>query len=686
MLLGLRPLPAAARAVSRRCFSAAVDAVAPEVREKIAEHICRRRQRGADVNWSYLKERFNVSKEVAKQIEVQAAAAAKRSSPVSARITRLADDAYDAESGQRDWSTVTRKAELPLVECLGHFSAELSKHPVQPRPTVDDWSTKDILAVRDLLDGLPKVLRYDAWNLAGAYINALPGDCRDVFGLPHCRSPAPKVVAALKQHRDNGMTYGQLHKRFPIYTSERRLALPFHRETQKKAARGEKTWDTGTLAPKVREHISQAVREHYRPGNQKAVIQQLVRELPHIDPYRIDVAAAEAIKVERRAVKSNIDRLAKLVSTFGDDWDRAAATGNSDKDSGVSPGGSRGPARRWTNKDYSELLRLVASYGDEPVDWAARALADAVDAEVQRQLACGSGVDWEQVGQAAGLDVCMCLELCRIDEGKGRWVYDPDTFSWATAKRMEAFIADNYPLPAAPNFRAVSNYLWVDIDDCIRMVDVLRGKITMTAALRARVAEMRRSGMLLAEISKQLTPFPLKQDKIWGLVREDKTRRVPASPEIREWVVDFLDSNAEGCTYQELRQLAKVRFNGPDKSSALIKLQAKATYHRAYVARLEKADMAAVFEQVTLKKVTHQAMAAQLGVPSQSLAIQIEKHKSKMYSGTWTDAEVAQLMEFLDKTPTPHPWEYFAKKLGTKSKLQCSTKYKSLRKTGRVAR
>ncbi|KAJ2766219.1 hypothetical protein IWQ56_003802, partial [Coemansia nantahalensis] len=186
-----------------------------------------------------------------------------------------------------------------------------------------------------------------------------------------------------------------------------------------------------------------------------------------------------------------------------------------------------------------------------------------------RQLACGSGVDWEQVGQAAGLDVCMCLELCRIDEGKGRWVYDPDTFSWATAKRMEAFIADNYPLPAAPNFRAVSNYLWVDIDDCIRMVD---------------------------------------------------------------------------------------------------------------------ADMAAVFEQVTLKKVTHQAMAAQLGVPSQSLAIQIEKHKSKMYSGTWTDAEVAQLMEFLDKTPTPHPWEYFAKKLGTKSKLQCSTKYKSLRKTGRVAR
>ncbi|KAJ2792159.1 hypothetical protein H4R21_006202, partial [Coemansia helicoidea] len=177
MLLGLRPPVMPVRAVTRRLFSAAVDAVAPKVREKITEFIRRQRRKGLYVEWGYMWKHFNVSKEVVEQIEAQVVAAAKRSSPVSARITRLADDTYDAAHGRFDWSIVTRSAGLPLVECLGHFSAELSKHPVQLRPTLDDWSTKDILAVRELLHELSKTLYHNAWNLAGAYINADPNDC-----------------------------------------------------------------------------------------------------------------------------------------------------------------------------------------------------------------------------------------------------------------------------------------------------------------------------------------------------------------------------------------------------------------------------------------------------------------------------------------------------------------------------
>ncbi|KAJ2770345.1 hypothetical protein IWQ56_002197 [Coemansia nantahalensis] len=147
---------------------------------------------------------------------------------------------------------------------------------------------------------------------------------------------------------------------------------------------------------------------------------------------------------------------------------------------------ARDPPRKWTDEEYSELLQLVADYGDEP-----RVFADAIDTVVQKQLACGSGVDWEKASQAVGLNVRRWLELCRVDEGKGRWIYHPDTVSWTPAKRMEAFIADNYPAPAVPNFRAVSNYLWIDMDDCIRMFDVLRGKIMWTDELKAWAVEMR---------------------------------------------------------------------------------------------------------------------------------------------------------------------------------------------------
>ncbi|KAJ2768922.1 hypothetical protein IWQ57_003328 [Coemansia nantahalensis] len=314
-----------------------------------------------------------------------------------------------------------------------------------------------------------------------------------------------------------------------------------------------------------------------------------------------------------------------------------------------------------------------------------RALADAVDTVVQRQLACGSGIDWEQVGQAAVLDVRKCLELCRVDEGKERWIYHPDTVSWTPAKRMEAFIADNYPAPAAPNFRAVSNYLWIDMDDCIRMFDVLRGKIVWTDELKAWAVEMRESGMTYPMITRKLTPHPLSPSTIRRLICGYKTPYAPASSELRERVDDFLDNNAKRCTFHELLKLAKVHFEGPEKHGAVVYLTGKAKWHRAYAARLEKVDVSAVYEQVASKKVTRKAMAAQLGVPPMSLNELFASHESKMYSGTWTDVETAKLMEFLDKTSPPHSWTRFSKVIGTKSARQCQSKYRRLVTAGRIS-
>ncbi|KAJ2790784.1 hypothetical protein H4R21_006440, partial [Coemansia helicoidea] len=111
----------------------------------------------------------------------------------------------------------------------------------------------------------------------------------------------------------------------------------------------------------------------------------------------------------------------------------------------------------------------------------------------------------------------------------------------------------------------------------------------------------------------------------------------------------------------------------------------KAKYHRTYAARLDKVDTAAVFEQVASGTATRKAMAAQLGVPPATLGWRIDRHESKMYSGTWTDVEMAQLMELIGKSPPPYSWVRFAKRLGTKSVRQCISKYYNLRTAGQAA-
>ncbi|KAJ2266342.1 hypothetical protein GGH14_006371, partial [Coemansia sp. RSA 370] len=61
-----------------------------------------------------------------------------------------------------------------------------------------------------------------------------------------------------------------------------------------------------------------------------------------------------------------------------------------------------------------------------------------------------------------------------------RWIYHPDEFSWDMANRMTAYINDNYPKPLPVNYTAVSNYMWIEIGDCVKMASLLRGEIVWT--------------------------------------------------------------------------------------------------------------------------------------------------------------------------------------------------------------
>ncbi|KAJ2681398.1 hypothetical protein H4R19_007349, partial [Coemansia spiralis] len=237
----------------------------------------------------------------------------------------------------------------------------------------------------------------------------------------------------------------------------------------------------------------------------------LVREFPDTARLAILGKINTLVAAKLAQLRRDIDRMAQLVDVYGADWERIGremdAPPSMAQQEWLKHQESTNPAphanRPWSPDNLAQLQQLAAGYRGDPVDWGTvgkqlgrhspacitmhyalkrpppaklrHGPADPASLEVQRQLACGSSVDWEQVSRAVGLD--------------GRWVYDPDTFSWATAERMKAFIADNYPAPATANFRAVSNYLWLDMDDCIHMEGVLRGEMEWTDELKAQITE-----------------------------------------------------------------------------------------------------------------------------------------------------------------------------------------------------
>ncbi|KAJ2778169.1 hypothetical protein GGI18_004092, partial [Coemansia linderi] len=122
------------------------------------------------------------------------------------------------------------------------------------------------------------------------------------------------------------------------------------------------------------------------------------------------------------------------------------------------------------------------------------------------QLQSSAAVDWSLVSQAMGLGIHECLELSQCDDGKASWHYDPDAFSQSMADRMAGFIKEHYPAPVSVSYRAVSNFMWIDMEDCICVHGMPKGKFKHTKADYERAAALRAQGLTFENIARQLSP------------------------------------------------------------------------------------------------------------------------------------------------------------------------------------
>ncbi|KAJ2782861.1 hypothetical protein H4R18_002010 [Coemansia javaensis] len=539
------------------------------------------------------------------------AAAAATSRGWRARVTECADQAYDTERGRIDWEAVAAELRLPLVGCLHMFDASLSVITVRQLPGPARWSKDDRCAILDFVSDNFGTLAGDVWRLAGVYINASEADCLAAYRrLKHSKITAG-VREAIQKYREDGMSWGDIHNMFPVYSDGLKLKYAFdYTRRHGPSTPDSRSHSQAKWTPAETERIEEIVKQYYIPSYPLPAVNAAVREFP--DRTRV--------AIKHKAPGSQQERM------------------------------------------------------------------DAINQEVQRQRESGLDIDWVAVGQAAGLSELRCLELCRFSEGKARWTYDSDTFSRKMADRMEAFIAEHYPPPAAPNFNAVSNYMWIDINDCIRMAGMLRGEFEWTDEARARVVRMWEQGMSYKEIARQLSPnlTAARIDNCIGKMKRPR-RHVSLTPEEKQRVRSIVEENSGKMSFREVVGLAARTFACPKRRAvAFGYVKAYCLSLPLYKARLEAADKDQIARDILSGATTATEAARRLDVPPALATGMAEKLQSRMYSRVWTSQEMEQLLEYIRTHTPPYSWKAFSALLGTKSQRQCRLKIGTMRRGGAI--
>ncbi|KAJ2317653.1 hypothetical protein IWW51_005311, partial [Coemansia sp. RSA 2702] len=318
----------------------------------------------------------------------------------SARVTQLADQAFDSQHGRCDWDSVVKDLDMPLMECLDLFDVSLSSVPVRSLPKFMDWLPDDFPLLKGFVQQFPGTLTADEWRLVSAFMNIKLAGC--VMAYSMC-----------------------IHPRMTTELFE--LIASYHSTEETTANR--LFWNSDDKA-------------------------RLLHLVTLYDPRAVDWATiSRELRRNVSACKLKYRQLRK-----------------------------QHEPKRVTEHD------------------------DAVSHAVKKQYTQNQSVDWARVSESVGLSERECLEANQFGDGKAWWIYDPNTFSWDMANRMTAFIQTNYPRPLPVNYTAVSNYMWIERDDCIKMAGLLRGEMTWTKDAVAKVVELRNQGMMYKDIARQLSP------------------------------------------------------------------------------------------------------------------------------------------------------------------------------------
>ncbi|KAJ2873661.1 hypothetical protein GGH93_003052 [Coemansia aciculifera] len=307
-----------------------------------------------------------------------------------------------------------------------------------------------------------------------------------------------------------------------------------------------------------------------------------------------------------------------------------------------------------------------------------------VTSEVQGQFELSSAVDWPQVSQATGLGMRECLELSQYDGGKASWHYDPDSFSQSMVDRMTGFIEEHYPTPTPVSYRAVSNFMWVDMNDCIRIHDMLRGKSNWTEADYERAVALRAQGLTYKEVARHLSPT-LTHSSVCNALQfylSPKIVRKPISADEVEEINRLADEYAGKYPVVETIDKIRTQLNLGNRRGWHSTVSRLLAAHPHYQAKLSGFDYIDLANRIATGQTTTKLAAKELDVPRLALEIHVSDMNSRLFSSAWTEEETRKLLDYVQTCNSKPDCVYFSKLLGTKSSIQCSKKIFHLRHKG----
>ncbi|KAJ2466936.1 hypothetical protein GGI03_001837 [Coemansia sp. RSA 2337] len=639
-------------------------------------------QQNSATPWHQLASKYCLSTDTLQSIYNQAEVEAQRRQQQSALVTKTAERYFDSAIGQYDWEAIASELDIPLIECLDHFCALT----IQPRSLIETfggWSRTDVEELKRFIAANYTDDSTVDWKLAGIYMNVDALECQHVVqGTFH--GPINKVgYRLICELRDSNMIWKDIYQHFMQYRSVNSLTSRYYRFKAKPNGNTTKGLTTAWTDDE-RNRMKILIEQHMESTTRLELVSILKRELPARPLCDIGIFSCRYVYELKagRMHTGQMIRLRELVAEYGEDWGRIGeALGvlpSSAQYNWVKYGGKVGGNSGWTLNEACSIRNLIDS-GVNPK--AGQVLGVG---EVQRQRESSGVVDWSQVSQATGLSMHECLELSQYDVGKTSWDYGPDSFSHNMVDCMTSFIEEYYPAPVSVNYRAVSNFMWVAMGDCIRIHDETRDRFGWTKADFERAAVLRAQGLTFKEVARQLSPA-LTQDNVFNALKNYTSHKQvlePISVGESSEIVRLVDEYAGNYTVAEIVDRIRTQLSIGDRHDCYSLIATRIAVHPHYQAKLRDIDYNDLASRISTGQTTVKHAAKELDVPHAALNGYLRSLYKKQFPLSWTEEETRKLVDYMKSCDLRPDFVYFSKVLGTKSASQCSSKAFSLRRMG----